>query len=81
MESERAIELADRVTIPTLVIIGTADEVTPPEGAKRFIEKVSSKDKELAEYPGAYHELFEDPEFSDRFYDKVFGFIRRYLRR
>ncbi len=81
VESERAIELADRVTIPTLVIIGTADGVTPPEGAKRFIERVSSKDKELAEYPGAYHELFEDPEFSDRFYDKVFGFIRRYLRR
>ncbi|MCD6449109.1 MAG: lysophospholipase, partial [Thermotogaceae bacterium] len=73
VESQKAIEEADKINIPTLVLIGTDDKVTPPEGARNFFENLESKDKKIIEYKGAYHEIFEDPEYSDKFYDDIFN--------
>jgi alpha-beta hydrolase superfamily lysophospholipase len=50
------------LTLPLLVLQGTADRLISEEGAKRLFEDVGSKDKELKLYSGYYHELFNEPE-------------------
>jgi len=79
VESQKAVEEAGKISIPTLVLIGTEDKVTPPNGARKFYENLNSKDKKLIEYKGAYHEIFEDPEYSKQFYDDIFNFIKDHL--
>lgn len=44
---------------PFLVLHGTADIVTGPEGSKALYEKASSEDKTLKLYEGAYHSLIQ----------------------
>ncbi|KST68670.1 alpha/beta hydrolase [Mastigocoleus testarum] len=46
--------------IPLLIIQGGADTVTLPEGSRQFFQKVTFPDKELLEYPEAYHEIQDD---------------------
>ena len=45
---------------PTLVLHGTADTFTEPEGSRRFVEAIASPDKELHVVEGGYHELLND---------------------
>ncbi len=80
-EVEKAIHDAGKIKVPTLVIVGTEDKVTPPEGARRFYENLKVEDKAFVEFKGAYHEIFEDPEHSEEFYDTIFGFIKERLGR
>ena len=47
---------------PTLVIHGTADTFTEPEGSRRFIDTIASRDKTLYLVEGGYHELLNDNE-------------------
>jgi len=51
---------APRFRLPLLVLHGAADRMVPPEGSRAFIARVSHPDKELREYPEAYHVLFAD---------------------
>lgn len=44
---------------PFLVLHGTDDVVTGPEGSKALYEKASSEDKTLKLYEGAYHSLIQ----------------------
>ena len=46
--------------IPTLVIHGTADTFTEPEGSRRFVDTISSPDRTLHLVEGGYHELLND---------------------
>jgi acylglycerol lipase len=52
-------------TAPTLVIHGTADTFTEPEGSRRFIETIGSADKTLHVVEGGYHELLNDTGAGD----------------
>ena len=45
---------------PTLVLHGTADTFTEPEGSRRFVEAISSSDRALHVVDGGYHELLND---------------------
>lgn len=45
---------------PTLVIHGSADRVTEPEGSRRFVATIASHDKTLYMVDGGYHELLND---------------------
>jgi len=72
---EKAHEEAERIKVPVLLLVGTGDIITPPEGSRRFFEKLRVKDKELKEFPGAYHEIFEDPEWADEFYRTIVGWL------
>jgi acylglycerol lipase len=47
-------------TLPTLVVHGTADTFTEPDGSRRFIEEISSPDRTLHLVEGGYHELLND---------------------
>jgi alpha-beta hydrolase superfamily lysophospholipase len=49
-----------KITVPVLIIHGTADKATKPSGSKRFYEMAGSQDKTLKLYEGHYHDLLAD---------------------
>jgi alpha-beta hydrolase superfamily lysophospholipase len=53
---------APTLTLPLLVMVGTADELTPAAGGTMVHDKASSTDKTLKVYEGYVHELFNEPE-------------------
>ncbi|WP_448376317.1 alpha/beta hydrolase [Fervidobacterium sp.] len=71
---ELAHEQSGRIKCPVAILIGTEDKVTPPEGAKRFFEELDTQ-KKIEEFSGGYHELFEDPEHSDKFHERILYYI------
>jgi acylglycerol lipase len=50
------------VTLPLLILSGTADRLSDPEGSKQLYEQAQSKDKTLKLYDGFYHEILNEPE-------------------
>lgn len=68
---ERAHREAGRITVPILILVGTGDVITPPEGSRRLFKELKVEDKTLREFKGAYHEIFEDPEWGDEFHRAV----------
>lgn len=66
VENLRALEennrLAGEIRLPLLILQGTGDLITNPEGPRRWMEKSISSDKTLKNYPGLYHDLLHEPE-------------------
>ncbi len=52
----------EELTIPVLIMHGTADKWTNPEGSKELYSRSKSKDKTLKMYEGFFHEILSDPE-------------------
>ena len=50
------------ITIPTLILHGTADRLAPLAGAKMLAATIGSTDKKLIPYEGLYHEILNEPE-------------------
>jgi len=50
------------VTLPMLILSGTADRLSDPEGSKQLYERADSRDKTLKLYNGFYHEILNEPE-------------------
>jgi acylglycerol lipase len=50
------------ITLPVLILHGTADRLTDPAGSQMIYDGVSSADKTLKFYDGLYHEIFNEPE-------------------
>jgi len=48
------------ITLPLLILHGTADKATKPEGSQYFYDNVSSQDKTIKLYEGHYHDLLND---------------------
>ncbi len=55
-------EQAARITLPILIVQGSADRLVNPAGARMLYDAVSSADKEIKIYDGFYHEVFNEPE-------------------
>ena len=53
---------AARITLPILIVQGSADKLVNPAGAQMLYDAVSSFDKEIKIYDGLYHEVFNEPE-------------------
>jgi alpha-beta hydrolase superfamily lysophospholipase len=53
---------AEQVTLPILILHGTADKLADVEGSKQFYNVVGSNDKDLKLYDGFYHEVLNEPE-------------------
>jgi len=51
-----------RITLPILIVQGSADKLVDPDGARMLYDAVSSADKEIRIYDGLYHEVFNEPE-------------------
>ena len=49
-----------KITLPVLIMHGTADKATKPSGSQLFFDTAGSKDKTLKMYPGMYHDLLND---------------------
>ncbi len=52
----------EEVTTPVLVMHGTADTVTDPEGSKALATRARASDKTLKLYDGLFHDLLHEPE-------------------
>jgi acylglycerol lipase len=48
------------ITLPVLIIHGTADKATKPSGSQHFYDAAGSKDKTLKLYQGHFHDLLND---------------------
>lgn len=55
-------ERMKEVTTPVLVLHGTADTLTDPEGSKALAAQARSTDKTLKLYDGLAHDLLHEPE-------------------
>ncbi len=60
-------EWAPQIKVPILVMHGTDDRLASVDATRRMFERIGSSDKELAIYPGYYHELFNEPEKQELF--------------
>lgn len=49
-----------RITLPVLILHGTADKATRPDGSQQFFDETGSADKTLKLYEGHYHDLLND---------------------
>ena len=49
-----------QITLPVLIIHGTADGATKPSGSQRFYDTTGSRDKTLKLYEGHFHDLLND---------------------
>ena len=65
---------AARITLPIIILQGSADKVIDPAGAQMLYGAVSSSDKEIRVYDGFYHEVFNEPE-----HDKVLRDVEIWL--
>lgn len=48
------------ITLPVLILHGTADKATRPSGSQHFYENAGSKDKTLKLFEGHFHDLLND---------------------
>jgi len=67
-----AVQLADTVqrfpttvgaiTVPTLILYGTADGLAPPAGSVMLGERIGAADTTVTAYDGLFHEILNEPE-------------------
>jgi alpha-beta hydrolase superfamily lysophospholipase len=50
------------ITLPSLIMYGTADALCPPRGSVMLGERIGGADKNLLAYDGLYHEILNEPE-------------------
>lgn len=51
---------AGKLTMPCLIMHGSADALTNPQSSRQFYENAGSKDKTYKLYEGYYHEIFNE---------------------
>jgi alpha-beta hydrolase superfamily lysophospholipase len=61
---------ASQITMPVLVMHGTADKLANVEATKNLFDTLASTDKRLKIYEGYFHELFNEPE-KQEIYERV----------
>lgn len=64
-EMKRIEDNATAFELPILILHGSSDGLTSPQGSKMLHENISSRDKKLIVYDGLYHEIFNEPEQKD----------------
>jgi len=57
---ERLKKEFSQITLPVLIVHGTADGATRPSGSQRFYDAAGSRDKTLKLYQGHFHDLLND---------------------
>jgi alpha-beta hydrolase superfamily lysophospholipase len=57
------------LSLPILIMQGSADRISDPSSSTMLFDGVKSKDKTLKLYEGFYHEIFNDPERQQVFLD------------
>jgi acylglycerol lipase len=72
LPARTAVQLADSVesfpgtvgaiTVPTLILYGTADGLCPPAGSEMLAQRLGSADLTAKAYDGLFHEILNEPE-------------------
>ncbi len=62
------------ITLPLLILHGTADRATKPSGSQRFFDRAGASDKTLRLYEGSFHDPLNDTDKAI-----VMGDISRWL--
>lgn len=70
-----AIENLKQIKVPLLAIHGGDDFICETQGSKILIEGISSPDRTLKIYDGAYHDIFFEPGVSDMVIKDCFEWI------
>ena len=60
LADERLKKEFERITLPVLILHGTADKAAKPAGSQLFFDRVGSTDKTLKFYDGHVHDLLND---------------------
>lgn len=76
--SRKALKEASKVNCPTLLLVGSNDRITPAEGSHKLFKHISSPDKEFKLYQGAYHEIFEDPQYSSALLSDMITWLEKH---
>ena len=58
-----------KIGLPILILQGTDDRLSDPEGSRILYNGVGSQDKAIKFYDGFYHEVFNEPEHEQVFRD------------
>jgi len=66
------------ITLPLLMVHGSADLIADVEGARDLFAQIASMDKELIVYDGLYHEVMNEPE-RDRVLDDIVAWLDRHV--
>ena len=67
---------AKNFKVPILILHGGADQISHPEGSRRFFEQIKFPDKERYEYPHSRHALHRD-----RDYPQIVADLKNWLER
>ena len=70
-----------RITLPLLILHGTADKAAKPSGSQHFFDAAGSTDKTLKLYEGAFHDPLNDLGKTDVMTDLLDWLDRRLPRR
>ena len=65
---------ATKITLPILILQGSADRLVDPKGAQMLYNAVNSVDKTIKIYDGLYHEVYNEPE-----HGQVLGDVKAWL--
>ena len=67
-----------RITLPVLILHGTADKATRPDGSQQFFDQAGSADKTLKLYEGYYHDLLNDLG-KEQVFDDIVSWIDEHI--
>jgi alpha-beta hydrolase superfamily lysophospholipase len=67
-----------QITLPTLLMWGTADRLCPPSGSELVAANIGSEDLTVKRYDGAFHEILNEPE-RDQVIDDLVGWLSSQL--
>lgn len=60
-----ALQHANRITLPLFCIAAGDDRVVSVDATRRWFDRASSRDKELAVLPGHFHEVLNEPDWRE----------------
>jgi alpha-beta hydrolase superfamily lysophospholipase len=59
---ETIFEEAPSLTMPTLLMYGSSDQICPPAGSERLGQALGAEDLTVRVWDGLFHEIFNEPE-------------------
>ncbi len=74
LSSDALPEDVRRISVPTLLLWGTADRLCPPRGAEAVAANIGSGDFTKRTYAGLFHEILNEPE-RDQVLDEILSWL------